>query len=596
MVLEIQCQQSKQKSKQINIHDTIVGIAGKLIRLLKIITKELKKDPISDDKDQNPFRAKELERQIIKLNDAFNEKEDSSESREGSTNKKEVLGMAIQSVSEILGKDFCLILDNLDFAFHIKERSLYFNEDPEHANREAMKIHEIVHEFYESPYALGRLAANIIFVLRPESYEYLEATVDIYPGTQNPYEGHKNLYSVGFPEWDKVVTKRKELLRFYLDGLEAPYLSAGAISALNKAVIPLEKALDFQLDTSTGAQFKPKTLADISELSNHGLRDVLKYFKNHAWVTSWVQNDTEKVQFERYLNHKAIGIMAYILDNRALYSQMRSGFPNVFLISAEKSGKTTYPVQNDKSLRVLRAKHPHTYWLKYLILRYIGTRDEFSTTTNEILDIFCGHPAENQNSNTGKYSEVAVRLCLGSLTERVESNLLFAEKSIISKTVVISNIRLTKRANYMLKDLLWRFYYLQLIVDDHMLPLPYTTEIRKKFSYSPEYNYKYLIQSYSDFSTATTKMVLKKVDQVTNFLAILKVHSEIEKEKYSSTMELLRTFGVELPSMEMVFRNFIKEVESLYGYLDIHTERTIGMNLISKFQTYERQCRQELGR
>lgn len=159
----------------------------------------------------------------------------------------------------------------------------------------------------------------------------------------------------------------------------------------------------------------------------------------------------------------------YIADMRFRFSQSRGHFPNVFLVEARQD--TERPIL-----------HPHTYWLKYLILMLVRHRVNDGVKVRDVV---------SKCVDEFGYQMDLVLLALGSLYMISESRCIEFSGSTFS-TVLNNRIRLTSRGRVLVGvgaessqgqdaaagttgsyfPYCFELSYLQMVVDDYQLTVP----------------------------------------------------------------------------------------------------------------------------
>ena len=470
---------------------------------------------------------------------------------------KNCFAKAVREVSRILNRKFTLILDNVDYVFHIDDRDSFKRDSSSNVDVSLKNTHTIVKEFLENSYILGRLSANVIICLRTESYLYLENTEKFY-GPSSRYKQRLNYYVLESPLWENVISGRVKFLKRFLEKLSQIDEYKGKAKALNDEFEPFLRIVYGHIRSSSRSSNRIEILAALENLTNEGMRDFLSFFTNFAWVSTWVRGDEAADLFLRYLEQKPIALMMYIMKGKLLYSQMGSDFPNVFLVDAGGTGKSSDILEQDGNDIRVSTSHEHTYFLKYFLLEFINQRQGKATKTRDILKIFCGSNVFTTNPTDGFYSEISVRSVLGSLAERPASNAIMTTRDVSEGRTFIQSIQLTQRGKYLLEKLMWRFYYLQLVVDDPNLSIP--EALWNQFKYDNKHNYRYLASGEIDFTEGSKKMVSHKIKRVVEFLAILHVEKDLELSRFNLAINELNREKIFLPDLNKVLGNIIIEV------------------------------------
>lgn len=165
----------------------------------------------------------------------------------------------------------------------------------------------------------------------------------------------------------------------------------------------------------------------------------------------------------------------------------------------------------------------------------------------------------------GYFSPSSLRITLGEFAKSHFDNIITVKREVSSddsNTLLAGEIRLTPRGKYLADGFMFKFPYLQLIVDDPDLLLP-QSDFYDKYVYKEGQNYSYLFQSGSDYYAGGDKMLLRKIPMVAGFIAVLHESYQIEKEIYSRSFDKLRRAGVELIDIDKIEQDFIAELERI---------------------------------
>lgn len=557
----------------LDFRTVIIGLSKKLVRIIRDLKTFEKNNSASDD----------LNDEADKLEAFLNP---TKIGKKASPKIRTAFASSVSAVSKILDKRFCLILDNLDYAFHTDDRGIFLYDQRDRTDDEIRNVHEIVNEFYFGDTSLSRLNANVIFVLRYESYVYLENTKLVYSATLDPYQNRRGMYTLTPPHWIEIIKQRTYFLEKYIIELKSLNSNHGKCIQLEKMLKPMLNALKQQV--SAYSSNKNITLSALEKLTNQGMRDFLSFFKNYAWITTWAKDSGDPVLLRRYLDQKHIALIMYMMGGKAKFSQFPAKFPNMFVANAAGSGDATITVSQDNKTVLLSTSNEHSYWLKFLILKFIENKDGEATNLRDVLDEFCGIDSFNYEGKRvpGYFPEIVVRMVLGSFAQRASSNLILPERVVIQKRIKIQNIALTARGKYLLNSLMWKFPYLQLIVDDGFLRIP--SCLKNDFSFKNTINYKYLVKDESTFSSQGRVMIRHKFEWVCKFLAILKVEQELDMLRYGNALEGLKGYNVRLPDINKIISDFSDEMKALSRHIEFgissHEVQTETQNQIRVYE------------
>lgn len=288
-----------------------------------------------------------------------------------------------------------------------------------------------------------------------------------------------------------------------------------------------------------GQTISPNNFSDglrrISDLSHHGVRSLVD-FLSRLKLNLLRQGDT----VQRLFKHAPWVLeRLYISNMHQRYSQSQGHFPNVFLVDGT--------VSEDK---ITNITHSHTYWLKYLLLKRIGSAARDGVSVQNILDEF--------RDDYG-YEDGIIRLCLGSLTMVNESRcieIIGAAKDECQDNL----IRLTSRGRLLVGSdarykfpYCFEFSYLQLVIDDHLLSLPreYAKRIAvdSSLSYALDDGEKYYARMHADLS--------KKLPATLVFLRVLEAAWVSECKQKPKLAGVATDIG---PDFESIYLNLRRSV------------------------------------
>lgn len=446
-----------------------------------------------------------------------------------------------------------IIIDNLDFLYHLKERILFYTrrseDDAESINDQNGSLAKLVSDLvtmfvHDSAQHIMDLGASVLFVVRRDSYDILCQG----NGLDHIFDANKKTFTISPATWKDVALGRGDLLKFAISQIP----EGGKERVHSDILDPILEDLEF-------APAGHKPLVDhITKVANHGYRDVVAFFSLYSWLEGQDFRPGARHGIGRLLHQYPVGLLAFMLGGRRRFHQFSSHFPNIYLIDLQES-ITVMPEGWHTD-----ASHAHTYWLKRLLLRFINHRKEKGQAcrVKDIIAAFC--------YGSGCYDEGLVRAVLSSMAEVHSSNLIRVTllRSNVSDTIEIKSVMPTDRGIRCDASIFDRFFYLQLIVDDWMMPLPQS--VFDDFAY-PEFrdaafdeellDYNYIARTPSEYSSAVRRMVRLKASQVILFLEILDIALEIEKDLYGAVFN--RLGNITLPDVHSIREGVHEELESL---------------------------------
>jgi hypothetical protein len=443
-----------------------------------------------------------------------------------------------------------LIIDNLDQIYHDSDKDR-FKGSPQ-ANDTIDSIEKLISAFMQDGSPLGQVSANVLFVLRHETYDAVRSLERVFR-PENYFRDNENASTIATPDWHEVMRKRTLLVK----RIAGIYSGEGKEKDAEQVIRPILNDIEYRHPSSHFT-----LIEQLVEISNFGLRSVVEFFAKYAWI--YPGHEGSNLVIERYLRQLPIGLLAFLLNKWTRYSQVRSLFPNIYLTPTENS-------------------HRHSYWLKRLIIEYIRNKErkQQEITFDSVLTVFCGP------HNDG-YPDDLVRDCLGSLAEAHGSNIIRPKLKISGnshKTLKPSLLSMTRKGRHSTEHLFDKFIYLQLVVDDFELPIP--NILYSEFKYDDALIYSYIAAPYAEYSEKVWKMIRFKARQVLIFIELLDVSYIYEDLMYPEVYSRLRALGIEINVAKM--RQGVKlELERLS---DRHNQLKA---IIDDFFAYQPKLRKEL--
>ena len=508
-----------------------------------------------------------------------------------------------------------LIIDNIDFLYHAHDRARYLSElngaenekekkGLEFARKERDRAHELIQYLIKTFFvsknpSLYDMGANILIVLREDSMEHFRRGLPDR-GDNDPREDR--IYGILPPLEPNVRKAHVDLLNNLLKMV--PQYRYAFTHASRSLVGLLDDKLDAEKRNRrvhTG-KINPSLHSHLIHLSRQGMRDVIRHYGEYIWLPTQydhhnrqehgTKNASEMIaRTLRFTNQLSPSLIAFITRNNCHFSQFDAEFPNMYLVRGDLKVKQRRSPDNESErnaqdgewdyidvLSYLRRPHKPTYWLKRLICEIIGRR-EFQVEPEDIFRIFAG-AAEGLSPKglKGFYEPHIVSLVLGSLSQVETSHFLnyeFNPDEAASGNWRIESISLSSRGEYLLgllegqdgEAFIDSFTYLQLIVDDYLLPLP--KSIAKDFHYQENVNYRYLATD--DYGQKVISVLEAKIPQVIRFLDILKVSLGCERKEFSGAFdrieeELADSGGI--PQIDSIEKQVLRDLHRIQGGLN----------------------------
>ena len=291
----------------------------------------------------------------------------------------------------------------------------------------------------------------------------------------------------------------------------------------------------------------------ISDFAHQGPRSFLSFlsdlkidWRRQAEVVERIFGASSLSQHQNNIDPHNL-LRLYITNNRQRYAQACGHFPNLFLVDATYAYDASFPES--------RIEHGHTYWLKYLLLKYIvsKTSDQDAVVTlNDILRDFAS-----------SYPEALIRLVLGSLASTETSGCL---EVIESTNINVTRLSVTRRgaALYKLRDeqewcLSWD--YLQFVIDDYQMAYP--TLIWDKV-YPKNAGLGYLLRPSGVYAAELAQDVSAKARGCVHFLYLLDL---AKKAELAHRLKENKVASSLLPDIDAAFSAFMSEMSNVLAHV-----------------------------
>lgn len=483
-------------------------------------------------------------RDIMHLPNGFTVLADLRNTKGNTREQERVLAKLFKEVKLATGIRPFLIIDNLDQIYHDSDSERY--KDLRINNDTIKSIEKLISTFYQDGSSLGRISANILFVLRHETYDAVRKIERVFR-PHNIFLNNQNAYTLQTADWHEIISQRSLLLKEISNIYYGPGKERDAEQIINPIID------NVRLKHS----YSGLTLIDqLIELSNFGLRSVVEFFAKYSWIYPDEHYDSSVI--DRYMRQFPIGLLAFLLNGLLRYSQTRSLFTNIYLVYSEKP-------------------FPHSYWLKRLIVEYIWKKEllKEEVSFDSIIAIFCGEKKDG-------YPEELVKECLGSLSEAHGSNIIRPKLKVAEQPQRLrpSILSLTRRGKHAIEHLFDKFIYLQLIIDDYNLQIP--NIIASKFSYQDSVDYAYIVLPPDKYTEAARKIITIKAEQVLLFIELLATSYEFEEMIYPQVFHRLNLHGVNV-DVDNIRTNVGNELRKL-------GDRDKLLNLNDKLEIFYSDC------
>ena len=421
----------------------------------------------------------------------------------------------LKEIASRMPSKFVIIIDNLDILYQNIKRGFYRDG----SNNFYQILNKVIKSFIPTnDNDLDSLHANILFVMREETYDYVrmlnhkEST-----STISHHFNDNNLYEMQEYDWSKIIKGRFDMLVDLVNQNKEKY------DDYDQILKHIEKVNDYLNNKEIGL------LEKIKKLANSGLREMMRYLNQYSY--------TPYLNIERFIHNEPVGIMAYILKGKRLYSNEESDITNIY--------------SNDLNEKM---KMP-TYWLKYVLVKYLEERRNIQTELNDIYHIFS--PVQNG------YTKDQVNNVIDELSNSNESNMIDIKQVYDPlKDTTKTFLTITEKGLYLIKNVVDKFYYLQLIVDDPSLILPDLYLKESLFNYENSDDYSYILLQGDKYSAAASSVIRKKGQAVILFLTLLKFSLIAEKKEYRTVFNNLNHLLIDV---DININSIKEELHKIYS-------------------------------
>jgi len=445
------------------------------------------------------------------------------------------------------GLSIVLILDNIDFLYHLGDRGFFAQNGEKHPERsEIRKAHETIVEIInifwrQQDHLSSRLGIPIIVACRRDTISFLMSKQHEVPivGLED------RIYSLEPPTLEDakvVVEKRFNMLAKLSEKISEPTKRDEFVTQCNKL-----KVL-YAHRKGAGAAL----LDDLWKISRKGLRDMINQISEFSWLE--FLDGKKSILNARFTQQYYPSMLAYMLSGYRRYTQFSGNVPNIYLINAPSpSNEMGVPAD---------FKNPHIYtlWLKRLILQYLSARREYNTSENDVVNMFCG-------KNRRGYSEDLVRYVLSSLFEVPTSELIevdVAAEGSAGAHGYVRQIEITERGQFILDECADSFKYLQIMVDDFKILLP--KNLHGIFGYI-EPDYSYLVAEEHLYGQALNNILLRKGNQTFLFAVLIEESLHFEKRMWPKVFARLSGDGINPLEKSRPTERIRKEITSVQNSL-----------------------------
>lgn len=446
------------------------------------------------------------------------------------------LGHLIEIMKARHDIEFILIIDNIDFLYHLGDRGFFSTEIHEDQRTAFAAIIDLINFFWRKrgEFKCANLGLNLLFSVRGDTLDFIRSRQQEVPITGI----EARIFSLAPAEKEmalNVIKTRFELLKEV----------AGTVATEGK-----RKEFSASIDMLSKAYQEPSRAGqilfdDLWRLCRRGLRDIIDQMADYSWLE--FHDERRSSASLRFATQYYPSMIAYGTDGRRRYSQFLGNLPNLFLINAAVPSNEFAVDPNFK------AAHPLTYWLKWLMLSIVRARKDYVISSEEIIQILSG-------GNRRAYPENLVRYVLGALTEVPASELIEVEVGADGdggQQGFVRNMHLTERGEFLLGEFCCKFSYFQMVIDDWRMLIPNT--FQSEFEYL-EPDYSYLVAHDRDYGHAVTRTVQNRGIQALKFSLLVDEALKWEKLLYPNVFQRVERIGVDLPEGDYFFPNLREDI------------------------------------
>ena len=460
-------------------------------------------------------------------------------------------------LSRFSGKRPLLIIDNLDFLYHVYDRGLFAKEaagdrptkEQESLSTERDRVHKLIQyviRIWSDTWALETLGISVLIVLREDSLRHYREGANYVPAP----DPRDSTYRLKGASLFAVTEAHMKLLKDTISRIPVE----GKQRLLSQAADHIDKR--------SRRPVVNRLHADLFELAKQGLREIMQHYGEFVWLPVAFDESTDLISMtDRFSDQYSASLIAFVQSGNRLYSQFKSEFPNVYLIRGDCDEQRGPAWEN------LCGPHKHTYWLKRLILQFIAEKQARGEEVKPqgIYDVFS--PAGSEKA----FEEDIVRLTLGSLAQVENCHVVDFRFTAGGEraSYVVDRIALSSRGKRLVglgtdgklipeKAFIDQFIYLQLVVDDYLLPIPKC--ISQAFAYRG-IDYSYLVGNTMDYRSLHEEKLRSVIPQVFYLLDILDESLTFEREVFQDAFAQLEAAGISIPKIAEIEARVVGEIK-----------------------------------
>jgi predicted MPP superfamily phosphohydrolase len=443
-----------------------------------------------------------------------------------------------------------IIIDNSDLLFFKDPRFRFFEQ---FARKRDWYLEDTISRLvncFDNEKSLGKIGVSVLIICRRYVYNHYVRLFDTAHPLYMKRQKHKT-YQLIMADRDEITNSRNKLIA---DATQV--LRQGGYrhwEMFEKHRIYIERLLN------KGFRHSSSVLHTIGKLGHQEHRSFLTFLG-----TLPVDIGPSAVIAKRLFRSPNLLLSLYISNFNKKYSQSQGHFPNMFLNDAL--------VMRNEIYQEARCAHIHSYWLKYLLLRWFhkqkNEKTESRTLSEDAIGLFV---------HTLNYEENLVRLALGSLSDPTTSSCLKTVKPEPQRGH-IEVLQLTPRGEILVAEdgktlpLCFNFNYLEMMVDDYLLALP--RPAAKTIFVDADLGH--ILKSQNEYFKGTRATLSKKVPAVLTFFQVLVLSFELEA-KYRDNFSKLQKLNL-IPNFEFIrdqLLDSIGKIEKRFYRLDLPYQQSM---------------------
>jgi hypothetical protein len=415
------------------------------------------------------------------------------------------------------GRRLTLIVDNVDYLCHLHDQHIFDEHMETHEDTVITFLLHLIGNFVNHQNEAGQLGANVLFVMRKDTLRLLRLSLS--PESHARGGGlfdEDQVFTLRRVDWRVALERRLALLQDEVELTGQPGKKRKFEDLVETINTSLEGEASPEDSSLPVAPSTPKALSGlVVGLAVRGLRELMDFLGDYVWISP---ADSVGDTLQRFIHKVPIGLLAYVLGGKRLYSESQSRFPNVWVTSLRDV--TGRPEQC-------------SYMLKRAIMTFL--RVNGNTQVSTIYSVFGernGYPRPLIQRALLDLGDAQVSRALVIDRERVVGSSRFSARSV----------RLSDRGILACEVVFRRFFYLQLVVDDPALPVPLCLlgplGLKPESELSTDYRY-IAVTDAVEYGRAARSTIHRKARQVALLLLLLEEIESCEKTLFAGAFARL---------------------------------------------------------